>query len=104
MLNKFYVNVRRKFLRQMGPTEAQAEVRRYQQWKPWVIDQATVETAWAVERRFGFNYWDALMLASAQHQGCALLLSEDMQHDQQVDGVRIVNPFVSGPEVLEMTR
>lgn len=101
VLNEFYVNVRTKFAHQLSQGDARAEIRRYQHWKPWMIDQPTVETAWAVESRFGFNYWDALMLSAAQHQGCTVMLSEDLQHGQQVDSVRIVNPFLAGPEMLE---
>ena len=101
VLNEFYVNVRRKFPRQLALGDARAEIRRYQHWRPWAVDHATVETAWAVESRYGLNYWDALMVASAQQQGCTLLLTEDLQHDQQIDGVRIINPFLVGPELLD---
>ena len=101
VLNEFYANARRKFETAISAGDARAEVRRYQNWKPWVIDHPTVETAWAVESRYGLNYWDALIVASAQHQGCTVLLSEDLQHDQQIDSVRIVNPFLVGPELLD---
>jgi len=101
VLNEFYANARKKFASAISAGDARAEVRRYQQWKPWQIDHATVETAWAVESRYGLNYWDALIVASAQHQGCGYVLSEDLQHGQQIDGVRILNPFVTGPEVLD---
>lgn len=101
VLNEFYANARREFPSAVSAGDARAEVRRYQQWQPWTIDQPTVEIAWAVESRYGLHYWDALMVAAAAQQGCALLLTEDLQHDQQIDGVRIVNPFVLGPEILE---
>jgi predicted nucleic acid-binding protein len=101
VLNEFYSNARKKFAAAISAGDARSEVRRYQQWKPWLIDQATVETAWAVESRCGINYWDALLVAAAQHLGCTLLLTEDLQHDQRVDRLRIVNPFVVGPELLE---
>jgi predicted nucleic acid-binding protein len=100
VLNEFYSNARKKFAATLNAGDARAEVRRYQQWKPWQIDQATVETAWAVESRSQFNYWDALMVSAAQHLGCTLLLTEDLQHDQRIDRLRIVNPFLVGPEVL----
>ena len=101
VLNEFYANVRKKFTSAPSAGDARAEVRRYQHWRPWVIDHPTIEAAWAVESRYGINYWDALVVAAAQQQGCTLLLSEDLQHDQQIDGVRIVNPFVVGPELLD---
>jgi predicted nucleic acid-binding protein len=100
VLNEFYANARRRFSSALSAGDARAEVRRYQQWTPWQIDHPTIETAWAVESRYGLNYWDALMLSAAQHLGCEFLLTEDLQHDQQIDGVRIVNPFLIGPEML----
>lgn len=101
VLNEYYVNVKKKFSKAIAQGDARAEIRRYQHWRPWVIDHPTIETAWAVESRFGLHYWDALMIAAAQQQGCTLLLSEDLQHEQQIDGVRIVNPFLAGPELLD---
>jgi len=102
VLNEFYANVRKKFNSALSAGDARAEVRRYQNWKPWIIDQPTIESAWAIESRYGINYWDALMVAAAQHQGCRWLLTEDLQHNQDIDGVRIVNPFIAGPEILEL--
>ena len=101
VLNEFYWNVRKKFPSILSAGDARAEVRRYQLWQPWVIDHATVESAWAAESRWQLSYWDALMVAAAQQQGCKLLLTEDLQHDQVIDGVRILNPFVTGPEWLD---
>lgn len=101
VLNEFYSNARRKFPNAISAGDARAEVRRYQRWLPWAIDHPTVETAWAVESRFGLNYWDALIVAAAQAQGCAYLLSEDLQHEQRIDSVHIVNPFFVEPELLD---
>lgn len=101
VLNEFYANARKRFASAISAGDARAEVRRYQRWKPWVIDHATIETAWAAESRYQLNYWDALMVAAAQHMGCTLLLTEDLQHDQAIDQLRIVNPFVVGPELLD---
>jgi predicted nucleic acid-binding protein len=100
VINEFYVNLRRKFGGAVSVAEARAEVRRYQPWRPWVIDAPTIESAWTAESRWQLNYWDALMVAAAQHQGCDTLLTEDMQHRQDLDGLRVVNPFLHGPEVL----
>ena len=101
VLNEFYVNATRKLKPGMPAGDARAEVRRYQRWQPWVLDHATVETAWAVESRFGFGYWDSLIVAAAKAQGCRYLLSEELQHEQTVDSVQIINPFLIGPEMLD---
>jgi predicted nucleic acid-binding protein len=101
VMNEFYANARKRFRNAISAGDARAEVRRYQEWQPWQIDQATIETAWAVESRYGLNYWDALMVSAAQHMGCTWLLTEDLQHDQRIDQIRIVNPFIVGPDALE---
>ena len=101
VLNEFYVNATRKLRPPMPAGDARAEVRRYQRWQPWLVDHATVESAWAIESRYSVSYWDALMVAAAQHLGCTMLLTEDLQHDQTFDGLRVVNPFLVGPELLD---
>ena len=102
VLNEFYSNARKKFPSALSAGDARAEVRRYQNWRPWVIDHPTVETAWAIESRYQLSYWDALIVSAAQQQGCEWLLAEDLQHNQQIDGVRVINPFLLGPEVLDL--
>ena len=40
------------------------------------------------------SFWDALILRMAKQTGCSMLLSEDLQHGEVIDGVRIINPFL----------
>ena len=47
-----------------------------------------------LHRLHGFSFWDALVLRSAKQSGCAVLFSEDLQADQDLDGMRVVNPFL----------
>ena len=101
VLNEFYANATHKIKPPMPQGDARAEVRRYQRWQPWLLDHATVETAWSVQSRFGLSYWDALIVAAALAQGCRYLLSEDLQHLQVMDQMQIINPFLVGPELLD---
>lgn len=43
----------------------------------------------------GFAFWDALIWAAAKAAGASILYTEDFQHGRDIDGVRIVNPFLS---------
>ena len=43
----------------------------------------------------GYHFYDSLILASAIEAQCGVLYSEDFQADQNVRGLRIVNPFRS---------
>jgi predicted nucleic acid-binding protein len=47
-----------------------------------------------IHRFHGLSFWGALVLRMAKQTGCRVLLSEDMQHGQEFDGVKIVNPFL----------
>lgn len=48
--------------------------------------------------RFRISYWDAAILAAAKMLGCDAVYSEDMSHQQDYDGVRVINPFVERTE------
>lgn len=57
-------------------------------------DLADVFAAIDLHRLHDFQFWDALVVRAAKQSGCKVLFSEDMQHGQEVEGIRIVNPFV----------
>jgi predicted nucleic acid-binding protein len=50
----------------------------------------------AVEHH-NLSFWDAMQWAVAKQAGATLLLSEDLQHDRELDGVRFWNPFLGDP-------
>lgn len=99
VLHEWYANLRRT-APQLSSAEGRACVRRYRSWRPWEVDAATVDEAWLIQDRFGFSYWDALIVASAQAMGCRWLLTEDLQHQQEIVGLTIINPFQVLPEEL----
>jgi predicted nucleic acid-binding protein len=41
------------------------------------------------------SFWDGLILRAALQSGCRTLLSEDMRHGRRIDGIEIINPFLS---------
>lgn len=55
---------------------------------------AIVRSALSLRQRHGFSYWDAMIIESARALGCSEVLTGDMQHGQDLGGVRIVNPFL----------
>jgi predicted nucleic acid-binding protein len=57
-------------------------------------DVGDILAAIDLHRLHRISFWDALILRSAKQSGCKVLLSEDMQGQSEVDGVRIINPFV----------
>ena len=47
----------------------------------------------ALQARWGFGFFDALIVAGALEAGCTRLLSEDLQHGQVIETLTIENPF-----------
>ena len=63
------------------------------------IQEITVELfdrATEIRGRFGLSYWDAAILAAAKMLGCEAVYSEDMSHEEDYDGLRVINPFSEG--------
>lgn len=54
----------------------------------------TVFRAVEIHQRYQTNYWDATILAAAQELGCDTLYTEDLNHGQDYDGVKVINPFL----------
>jgi predicted nucleic acid-binding protein len=46
-----------------------------------------------IKASHGLSYWDAAIVAAARALGCGELLTEDMSHGREIDGVIIINPF-----------
>lgn len=60
-----------------------------------IISLATIHTALDIRERYGFSWYDSLIVAAALEAGCDTLYSEDMRNGQEIEGrLRIINPFV----------
>lgn len=46
-----------------------------------------------LQARWKFGFYDSLIVAAALQAGCKRLFSEDLQHGQRIEGLRIENPF-----------
>lgn len=101
VLNELYNNAITKFRKTVTVHQARTEVRRLRLWQPPHLDTYTVDGAWDLQDRYALSYWDALILSSAHQQGCTYLLSEDLQHGQLMDAVKVINPFLVTPLELE---
>ncbi len=60
------------------------------------IDASSVTQSISLNLRYSYTYWDSLIITTALSNNCAILYSEDMQHNQLIENkLRIVNPFIS---------
>jgi predicted nucleic acid-binding protein len=56
-------------------------------------DFAVTQTAWKIQDKHGYGWWDCMLLASASSARCNVFLSEDMKHEERVESLVILNPF-----------
>ncbi|TDN40148.1 PIN domain-containing protein [Hymenobacter sp. UV11] len=56
--------------------------------------ESTIAHATRLAQRYGFSWFDALIVAAALECGCDTLYSEDLSAGQLIEGsLRVVNPF-----------
>jgi len=91
VLQEFFVIATRKL--GVEPAMARRKVELLAEMDLVRVDLAMILAAIDLSRLHSFSFWDALIVRTAAAAGCGLLLSEDLQHGQVVDGVRIENPF-----------
>jgi predicted nucleic acid-binding protein len=56
-------------------------------------DAALVQRAIRSSRQHQLALWDAMIIEAAREAGCRRVLSEDLQHGLDLDGVVVENPF-----------
>ncbi len=90
VLQEFYVNFVR---RGRSATDDALLIADFSLWP--VIDNtlAVFRLGLALQPRWKLSLWDAMIVAAAQTSGARELFTEDLNHGQDYDGVRAVNPF-----------
>lgn len=92
VLQEYFVTVTRKL--HVDVRIARRKVELLAEFDVASPDVGDVLAAIDLHRLHGINFWDALIVRSAAQAGCSFLFSEDMQGQREIDGLRIVNPFV----------
>ena len=95
VLQEFYVAVTRKLSVCLEPETAEAVVRDLSTLPIIGIDADRILAAIGRNRRLQLSFWDALIIETALAGGADRLLTEDLQHGQNIDGLLIENPFIS---------
>jgi predicted nucleic acid-binding protein len=95
VLSEFYVTVTRKLAR---PLDAARASRAVMDFCAMPIRDVTAKLVQAAIRRCTvtqLSYWDALIVETALEAGATSLLTEDLQHGQIIDTLRVHNPFLA---------
>ncbi len=96
VLQEFYVQATRPSRAQrLQHDEAVALIATWQRYPVQDLTIGIVHRALEASARWQLSYWDAAIVEAARAVGCDTVLSEDLQHGQVFDGVRVLNPFRS---------
>ncbi|MGM0577664.1 MAG: PIN domain-containing protein [Myxococcota bacterium] len=93
VLQEFYVAATRRLARPVDPETAARAVGKLAELPVVQIDARMVVAAIATSRRHRLSLWDSLILRAALEAGCERVLTEDLQHGFELDGLRVENPF-----------
>lgn len=96
VLSEYYVNARR--LGGVAADDLWKSVEQYLAWNPQPIDQPLLRRAREVEQRWRLSWWDSMVIAAAQLQDCALLLTEDLQDGGVYGTLTVRSPFTLSVE------
>jgi predicted nucleic acid-binding protein len=92
----YYAAVRKECLR-ITHDEALLILKALASFPVLPIDRDLVLEAVEITVQYRLSYWDAAIIAAARRLGCDILYTEDLSHEQDYGGVKVVNPFVAMP-------
>jgi len=94
VLQEFYVQATRTTRPDAVAHEiAVGLVRTWLRFKVQDITLPVMIDALEMKATYGLSYWDAAIVAAARALGCRQLLSENIGHGREIEGVQINNPF-----------
>jgi len=98
VLQEFYANITRKVAAPLSASETAQVIQELAVWKIHTPEVNDILEAIRVQQRYQLSFWDAMIVWSAARLGCAIIWSEDLNHGQTYEGVRVHNPFADDSE------
>lgn len=94
VLQEFIANALRKKALGISEANIDATLELASHVRVLPVTHELILIAVAIRRRFRVSHWDSTIIAAAKELGCKTLYSEDLNHGQDYDGVRVTNPFL----------
>jgi predicted nucleic acid-binding protein len=77
----------------MSLAQAREQAAALQNWGNNPISWPIVELAWDARARFGYQWFDCLLLGASVAENCRFFLTEDLVHGVEFGTICIINPF-----------
>ncbi len=94
VLQELYITLTRKVAAPVTGNVVRRLIRNYMTWELVLNDGAIILHAGEIGDSYQLSFWDGLIVAAAYSKNAAIILTEDMNHGQVVEGIRIENPFL----------
>jgi predicted nucleic acid-binding protein len=95
VLQEFFVNVTQKIPKLLDKRLTKDILSDLLKWDVVVNDGESILEAVEILFKYGYSFWDSLIIEAAMRSGSEVLLSEDLTHGQIINGLTINNPFKS---------
>ena len=93
VLQEFFVNVVQKIPKPIDKKLAKEIVRDFLKWHVVVNNGGSILDAIDIYEKYGYSFWNSMIIEAAIKGGAVVLMSEDLHHGQVISGVTIRNPF-----------
>lgn len=93
VLSEFYVATTRKLAQPLAPALARQAVDEFCTLRVQPLRPELVQAAIGRSDSSKLSYWDALIVETAIDAGAGTLFTEDLQHGQLFNHLRVVDPF-----------
>jgi predicted nucleic acid-binding protein len=93
VLQEFYVVVTSKTAKPMSPDEARDIIAVLLKWEVIVNDGYSILRAIDLQQRYGYSFWDCMIIGAAIEGRADILLSGDLDHGETISGLKIIDPF-----------
>lgn len=92
VIQEFYNVMTRKFGKE--PQLVKSSLTNFREFETITNSILTINKAIDIQVLNKLSFWDSLIIAAANQAMCQVILSEDLSHNQSIEGITIQNPFI----------
>ncbi len=96
VLLEFYVTLTKKILKPLTGNIAAGIISSYLSWEVIINKPENILLAAEIESHYQISFWDAVIVSAAYEGNVKTIISEDLNHGQYMEGIKIMNPFLDG--------
>ncbi len=91
IIQEFYQVMTSKYGKE--PQKIKAIIKQFTTFETVINGIDTINNAIDIQVLNNLSFWDSLVISAAVQSSCSTLLTEDLNHGQNIGGVMIHNPF-----------